>query len=113
VSAAFTHLTADLSGARDEQLRDLSLITGLLIAAVAGAGLTAVAPPTLHVRPLGGLTAVMLLEPGHLLVHALPERGLLIVDVLTLASQEPLKALEVFSRRLAPRKVHTEVRAVG
>ncbi len=113
MSAAFTHLTADLSGVRDEQLRDLPLITGLLIAAVGGAGLSSLAPPALHERPRGGMTAVLLLEPGHLIVHALPDRSRLILDMLTLSTQEPLKALEVFTRRLAPRDVRTELRAIG
>jgi S-adenosylmethionine decarboxylase len=113
VSAAFTHLTADLSGLRAEQLRDRALVTGLVIAAVGGAGLTSLAAPTIHERPQGGLSAVLLLEPGHLVVHALPERGRLLVDLLTLATQEPLKALEVFQRRLAPRDVRTELRALG
>jgi S-adenosylmethionine decarboxylase len=113
VAATFTHLTADLSGVRDEQLRDLTLLTGLLIAAAGGAGLTALAPPALHARPLGGLTAMLLLEPGHVVVHAFPERSRLILDILTLATQQPLKALEVFTRRLSPRDVRTEVRPVG
>ncbi len=113
MAATFTHLTADLSGVREEQLRDLTLITGLLIAATGGAGLTTLAPPVLHTRPQGGLSAVLLLEPGHLVVHAFPERSRLIIDLLTLATQQPLRALEVFTRRLSPRDVRTEVRPVG
>jgi S-adenosylmethionine decarboxylase len=113
VPAAFSHLTADLSGVRDDQLRDLPLITGLVIAAAGGAGLTPLGPPHLHPRAQGGLTALLALEPGHLVVHALPARSRLIVDVLTLATQQPLKALEVFTRRLSPRDVRTEVRPVG
>ncbi len=113
MTPTFTHLTAHLSGVRDEQLRDLPLITGLLIAAASSAGLTALGPPTLHPRAQGGLTAMLVLEPGHLLVHALPERSRLILDALTLATQQPAQVLEVFRRRLTPRDVRTELRPVG
>lgn len=113
MAATFTHLTADLAGVRDEQLRDLTLITGLLIAATAAAGLVTLGPPALHARPQGGLTAMLLLDPGHVMVHAFPERSRLILDILTLATQQPLQALEVFTRRLSPRDVRTEVRPVG
>jgi len=111
--AAFTHLSADLSGVRSEQLRDRALVGGLTIAAVSGAGLSPVAPLSVHERPDGGFTLVLLLEPGHFVVHAMPERERLLVDALTLAGQDARKAVDVFARRLAPSDVHTEKRGVG
>jgi len=53
------------------------------------------------------------LEPGHLVVHAFPQWRRLILEMLTLAAQQPLQALEVFTRRMAPRDVRAEVRPVG
>ena len=113
LAAAFTHLTADLSGVRAEYLRDRSLVGGLLIAAVAGAGLAPLSTPAVHERADGGFTLVVLLEPGHIVVHTLPDRERLIADMLTPADHDPGKAVDVFVRRLAPANVRSERRAVG
>jgi S-adenosylmethionine/arginine decarboxylase-like enzyme len=111
--AVFSHLTADLSGVRSEHLRDRTLVAGLAIAAVAGAGLSTASTPGVHERADGGFTLVLLLEPGHLVLHTLPDRGRAIIEVLADSSHDPVKALDVFVRRLAPREVHTDKRPLG
>jgi S-adenosylmethionine decarboxylase len=111
--AAFSHLTADLSGIRAEHLRDRMLVAGLVVAAAAGAGLSPVSTPAVHERADGGFTLVLLLDPGHLVLHTLPDRERLIISVLSPAGLDPGKALDVFVRRLAPREVHTDKRPLG
>jgi S-adenosylmethionine/arginine decarboxylase-like enzyme len=46
-------------------------------------------------------------------VHALPDRGLLVLDLFAPASHDLTKALDVFTRRLNPTKVHVDSRKRG
>ena len=68
-----------------------------------------------HVRelPSGGVTGWLELDDCHLSVHAFPERELLLLDVLSLATHDGRKALDVFTRRLRPREVRSELRQRG
>jgi S-adenosylmethionine/arginine decarboxylase-like enzyme len=105
---AFVHVFADISGIPEAQLRDPSLLSGLLIAAASGAGLTAVGVPTVRQLPSGAIGGVLLLEGCHIAAHTSPARGLLLVDVLTPQSLDARKAVDVFARRFATAKVRIE-----
>ena len=59
-----------------------ALLSGLLIAAASAAGLNAAAAPVVRTGSDGGVSAILLLDPCHLSVHSLPDRGLALVDVL-------------------------------
>lgn len=98
----FTHLTADLHGVPAPVLRDPALLGGLCIAAAGAAGLSAAAAPVLRPRGAGGGSAFLLLETDgcHLSAHAIPEQGLVLVDVLVPETRSADTALEVFVRRL-------------
>lgn len=108
-----THLTADLSGVSSGAARDARLLSGLLIAATGAAGLTAAGAPIVRIAPAGGVSAVLLLEPCHVSLHSLPDRGLILVDVLAPTAAGAAKALDVFVRRLAPADVRSDSRARG
>jgi S-adenosylmethionine/arginine decarboxylase-like enzyme len=109
----YQHLHADLVGVPPAQLGDVDLLSGLLIAAASGAGLTAVGAPAVRRLPDGGVAGVLLLECCHIAVHAVPSRQLLLLDVLVLATQDARKALDVFARRLTPRDVRSDTRGRG
>jgi S-adenosylmethionine/arginine decarboxylase-like enzyme len=118
VAARYQHLTADLLGVADAQLRDERLISGLVVAAAPAAGYSATGYSATHVpslRPLphGGIAVLLLLDASHIAVYTAPERGLLLLDVFGDAAHDPRKALEVFTRRLTAREVRSEVRARG
>ncbi len=112
-TVGFTHLTADFVGASPAQLRDGALLGGLLIAAAGAAGLQALGTPI--VRPLGadGLGVLLLLDDGQMTIHAHPARALCMLDLLTLATHDARKALEVVRRRLQAREVRSEQRGRG
>jgi S-adenosylmethionine decarboxylase len=76
------HASADLAGVGSGALRDAALLSGLLIAAAGAAGLNAAGVPIVRTAPAGGISAVLLLDPCHVSIHSLPERGLALVDVL-------------------------------
>lgn len=109
----FGHLSADLLGVSPAQLRDVRLLSGLLIAAAGAAGFAAIAVPHVRELPTGGVSGWLELDDCHLSVHAFPDRGLLLLDVLSLATHDGRKALDVFTRRLAPREVRSELRQRG
>jgi S-adenosylmethionine/arginine decarboxylase-like enzyme len=110
---AHSRLSADLTGLPADQLRDPDTLAGLLIAAAGAAGFNSLGVPTVRRRPDGACDLVLLLEEAHLVVHALPDRGLLVLDLFAPASHDLSKALDVFTRRLNPTKVHTDSRKRG
>jgi S-adenosylmethionine/arginine decarboxylase-like enzyme len=107
-----SQLSAELNGVAAEQLRDGSMLAGLLIAAASVAGCAPMGLPVVRERP-GGISAVLLLESAHIVIHTFPDRQTLLFDALAPASHDFRKALEVFTRRLSARDVKTDTRARG
>ena len=112
-SHAVAHISADLAGVGSGALRDAALLSGLLIAAAGAAGLSAVGKPIVRTSPSGSVSAVLLLDPCHVSIHSLPERGLALVDVFARDESGAAKALDVFVRRLAPTGVTSDTRNRG
>ena len=110
---AATHLIADLAGVPSAHLRDPSLLGGLLIAAASGAGLVSIGAPVMRRLPDEAVAGVLMLDGCHIALHSLPEREILLVDVLTLGRHDTGKALDVFVRRLRPREVRSETHFRG
>ena len=108
VAPAFVHLFADFFGVPAARLRDASLVGGLLVAAAGAAGLIAHGAPVMRTLPHDGVAGLFLLEGCHVAVHTFPERELLLLDVLALATQDAQKAVDVFSRRLGAREVRCD-----
>jgi S-adenosylmethionine decarboxylase len=113
VSGSFTHVIADLIGVAAPALRDATSLTGLLIAAAGAAGFTTIGAPVVRQLPDGGVAAVLFLDACHITLRTLPERGVLLLDILAPASRDAKKALDVFTRRLLPKELHSEVRSRG
>jgi len=107
-AGSFTHLVADFIGVPAQQLRDTTMLTGLLIAAASAAGFAAVGAPIVRQLPHDGVAGLFLLDGCQMSVHAFPERELLLFDVLTVATHDGRKAFDVFVRRIAAREVRTE-----
>jgi S-adenosylmethionine/arginine decarboxylase-like enzyme len=105
---AVVHLVAELTGIASAHLHDAALLGGLLIAAAGAAGLHVTAPPVLRSSPLRGVDALLLLEGGHATLHAEAHRETLLLDVLVPEPCQLARALEVFTRRLAPVAVAAE-----
>ena len=113
VRASFVHLLADFVGVPSERLRDPALIGGLLVAAAGAAGLTPHGAPVMRTLPHDGVAGLFLLEGCHVAVHTYPQRELLLLDVLALATQDAQKAVDVFARRLGAREMRCERHARG
>lgn len=108
-----SHLTAEFHGVASEPLRDAALLGGLLIAAASAAGFSLTGVPLVREHVHGGISAIVLLDQGHLAVHALAERQTLLFDAVAPASHDFRKALDVLSRRLGARDVKTDTRGRG
>jgi S-adenosylmethionine/arginine decarboxylase-like enzyme len=89
------------------------LLSGLVIAAATAGGLGAAELPMVRVLPGGGLTVVLLQEHCHTILHTLPARELLLVDILAPAARDSQKALDVFARRLTASRIDSEVHVRG
>ena len=109
----YVHLVADFIGVPATQLADNALLSGLLVAAASAAGVNATELPMLRDRQKGGLTAVLLHDDCHITVHAVPERQLLLVDVLAPRGLDGARALDVFARRLTAREIKRDSRERG
>ncbi len=109
----FTHLIADFIGVAPTQLRDATLLRGLLIAAAGAAGFSAVQAPLVRQLPSDGLAALLLLDGCHIAVHTFPERQLMLLDVLSLATHDARKAQDVFARRIVATEIRSETRSRG
>lgn len=112
-AAGFAHLVADFIGVPPAQLRDTSTLSGLLIAAAGAAGFAPIGSPMVRILPDGAVAGLFLVDGCHMSLHAFPDRGLLLLDVLSLASHDGRKALDVFARRITAREIRTEQRARG
>jgi S-adenosylmethionine decarboxylase len=112
-SQAFSHVTADFIGVAPAQLRDAALINGLLIAAAGAAGFATLGAPQVRTLPNDSIAGLYLLDGCHIAVHTFPERGLLLLDVLALATHDGRKALDVFARRVTAREVRSDQRGRG
>lgn len=104
------HIVADFVGVPANQLADRALVGGLIVAAASAAGMNASGVPTMHQRKAGGLTAALLQDDCHITVHAVPERELLLLDVLAPKTIDASRAIDVFARRLTARQVHRDAR---
>lgn len=110
LSRDYVHIVADFVGVPANQLADRTLVCGLIVAAAGAAGINAPGVPTMRNRKLGGITAALLDDDCHITVHAIPERELLLLDVLVPKAIDASRAVDVFARRLTARHVHKDTR---
>lgn len=109
----YTHLTADFLGVPVAQLRDLSLLSGLLIASAGAAGISALGAPRMQTLPNERVAGWLQLDDCHIAVYTFPDRELLLLDVLSEDTRDTRKAFDVFARRIAAREVRSDQRHRG
>jgi S-adenosylmethionine/arginine decarboxylase-like enzyme len=113
VDATHSHLTAEFAGVAAEQLRDTAMLGGLLIAAASAGGFNPIGVPIVKAASGGGISAVLLLDGAHLIIHTVPDRQTLLFELLAPASHDFRKVLEVLARRLPARDIKQDTRARG
>ena len=113
LNASHSHLTAQFRGVPQEQLRDATLLGGLLIAAASAGGFSPIGVPAVKQHIAGGVSAVLLLDGAHLALHALPEQQTLLFDIVAPPSHDFRKVMDVFARRLTARDITSDTRTRG
>lgn len=113
MDSSHNHLTAEFLGVPAEQLRDSALLGGLLIAAASAGGFSPLGVPTVRTRDGGGVSAMLLLEGAHLVIHSLPDRQALLFDLVGPSSHDFRKVIDVFARRLGARDIKSDTRNRG
>ena len=95
ISSSLTELT----GITSPLLTDESGLAALAIAAGGALGLTAHGPPTAKSGPRG-IAVGLLGHGGHVILHAAPAQGSVLVDIVTPGTTPATRAIEVIARRL-------------
>jgi len=111
--ASHTHLTAQFSGVPTAQLRDATLLGGLLIAAASAGGFSPIGVPIVRQAGGDGVSAVLLLDGAHLALHSSPDRQSLLFDAMAPSSHDFRKVMEVLARRLTARDIKSDTRSRG
>jgi S-adenosylmethionine/arginine decarboxylase-like enzyme len=96
---AISHTLTELTGITVPLLHDENGLAALAIAAGGALGLTAHGPPTVRSGPRG-IAVGLLGHGGHVVLHAHPESGTILVDVVTPGTTAAGRAVEVIARRL-------------
>lgn len=94
-----SHTIVELTGITSPTLADEHALAALAIAAGGAIGLTAHGPPAVRSGPRG-IAVGMLGHGGHVVLHAVPDGGSCLVDVVTPGTTSPSRAVEVIARRL-------------
>jgi S-adenosylmethionine/arginine decarboxylase-like enzyme len=96
---SYSHAFAELSGIADPRLADEGALAALAVAAGGAIGLTPHGPPLARTGPRG-IAVSLLGHGGHIVIHATPDAGRCLVDILAPAPGLPERGLEVLARRL-------------
>ena len=95
-----SHHITELTNLSGQRLAEEATLSATTIAAASAIGLVPYGTPLARTGPRG--TAVALLaHGGHLVLHAVPEEGRCLVDIVSPAPMDPAKALEILIRRLS------------
>lgn len=84
-----------------------------MIAAASAAGFGTLGVPIVREYADGAVSSVLLLDSGHIVIHSVPKRQILLFDIVAPAAHDFRKALEVLSRRLTTSDVKTVTRGRG
>jgi S-adenosylmethionine/arginine decarboxylase-like enzyme len=113
LNTGYAHLAADFVGVPIEQLADADLLGGLIVAAAGAAGLAGTSPPTIREFGNGVISAALIFDGAHIVIHAIAHRRMLLFDVVAPTSHDFRKALDVFARRLTASEIHSDTRPRG
>ena len=97
-TAPFSHKVTSLS-VPGGKLADTAGLPALALAAAGAMGLSTFAPPLTRSGPRGVVVG-LLCHGGHIVLHAIPEQSLCIVDILAFAPSSAERGVDVIAKRL-------------
>lgn len=98
MNATFNQSTLELTDLVSTRLADVDGLSAVVVAAVGAVGLTALGPPVVRQGPRG-ISVGMLCQNGHVVIHAIPEEGICLVDVVARQPADASRGSEVIARR--------------
>ncbi|HVX89119.1 MAG TPA: S-adenosylmethionine decarboxylase [Gemmatimonadales bacterium] len=98
--ASYSQHISELTNLSPARLAEEATLAAVTIAAASAVGLIAYGTPTVKSGPRGTSVA-LLAHGGHLVLHAVPDEGRCLVDLVTPGPADPVKALEILVRRLS------------
>jgi len=98
VPSTFNQSTLELTDLISARLADVDGLSSVVVAAAGAVGLTALGPPVVR-EEARGISVGMLCENGHVVLHALPQEGICLVDVVAREPADASRGAEVIARR--------------
>ena len=83
------------------KLSDGDGLAAMVVAAAGAVGMFALGPPQVREEPLG-IAVGMLCREGHIVLHASPEEGACLVDIVARVPADVGRGVDVILRRLGP-----------
>ena len=103
---AFDQAIVELHDVPAERLADGATLSALVVAAAGAVGMPPHAPPIVK-HATGTLAVGLLCREGHIVLHASPQEGLCLIDVVARLPARAAQGVDVITRRLAPRTSQT------
>lgn len=98
MSSTFNQSILELTDLVTTRLADVDGLSSVVVAAAGAVGLAALGPPIVREGPRG-ISVGMLCQNGHVVIHALPEEGICLVDVVAREPANASRGAEVIARR--------------
>ncbi|HWB39992.1 MAG TPA: S-adenosylmethionine decarboxylase [Gemmatimonadales bacterium] len=98
MNATFNQAILELTDLVSARLADVDGLSSVVVAAAGAVGLTTLGPPVVRQGPRG-ISVAMLCQNGHVVIHAIPEEGICLVDVVARDPADASRGSEVIARR--------------
>lgn len=95
----FDSAVVELRDVPAERLADAATLSALVVAAAGAVGIPPHAPPLVK-HATGTLAVGLLCREGHIVLHASPQEGLCLIDVVARAPARAAHGIDVITRRL-------------
>jgi S-adenosylmethionine/arginine decarboxylase-like enzyme len=98
VNTTFNQSILELTDLVSARLADVDGLSSVVVAAAGAVGMSDLGPPVVREGPRG-ISVGMLCHNGHIVIHAVPEEGICLVDVVARGPAVASRGAEVIARR--------------
>ncbi|HEY9504395.1 MAG TPA: S-adenosylmethionine decarboxylase [Gemmatimonadales bacterium] len=98
MSQRFNQALLELTDLVSARLGDVDGLSSVVVAAAGAVGMAALGPPIVREGPRS-VSVGLLCQNGHVVVHAIPEEGICLVDVVAREPADASRGAEVIARR--------------
>jgi S-adenosylmethionine/arginine decarboxylase-like enzyme len=95
---SFNQSIMELTELVSTRLTDVDGLSSVVVAAAGAVGLTTLGPPVVR-SGTQSISVGLLCQNGHIVIHAIPEEGICLVDVVAREPSDASRGSEVIARR--------------